>query len=190
MSLYTAIILSRDPVDVVIPGVQVLARVQTVTNVAQMNAARLDAIEHVTTPYCFYLDDDDELPDDYSSVLEECRAAGVAMAYTNELVRRADGDFVSKARPYDAAEHARNAMFVHHLVLMQTDKAKEAALAAPRGDYWPEMTLYSLLARHGAAHIDRLGYIWNKGSTGLHTWPRMLAAQNSSVAWFNRRRTS
>ena len=184
-TLYTAIVLSAKPVSLVIPGVVVLGRVQQITTVAQMNDARLDAFEHVTTPYCFYLDDDDELPADYLDVLGECRAANVALAYTNELVRGPTGEFLSQSKPYDRHAHARNAMFVHHLALMRTDDARAAARTAPRGDYWPEMLVFYQLAKAGAAHVDRIGYIWNKGS-GMHSWPTTLVAQVASMTWADR----
>lgn len=181
-SIYTAIVLSANPVSLVLPGVTVLGRVQRIANAAQMNDARLDALQHVTTPFCFYLDDDDELPADYLSVLEECRAANVALAYTNELVRGPTGEFLSRAKPYDAQAHVRNALFIHHLALMRTPDAKVAAQRAPRGNHWPELTLYAQLARQSAAHIDRVGYIWNK-SNGMHTWPGTLVAQVASMTW-------
>ena len=184
-SLYTAIVLSAKPVNLLIPGLVVLGCVQQITTAAEMNDARLNAFAHVTTPYCFYLDDDDELPADYLSVLNECRAADVALAYTNELVHGPTGEFLRQAKPYDRQAHAQDAMFVHHLALMRTNDAQAAAQTAPRGDYWPEMTMFAQLAAKGAAHIDRVGYVWNKAS-GMHTWPATLVAQVASTAWAHR----
>lgn len=186
---FTAIVLSARPVTLEIPGVTVLGRVQTVTTAAQMNAARLDALAAVQTPYCFFLDDDDALPADYLDVLQACAAAGKPLAYTDELVRGPTGEFVNKGAPYDRARHAANALFVHHLALMDTRAAQAAAAQCPRGDYWPEMTLYFKLAEGGATYLPRIGYIWNKAG-GMHTWPGTLIAQVASMTWAHRELTA
>ncbi|MEG2040864.1 MAG: hypothetical protein RR068_07135, partial [Hafnia sp.] len=93
MSLFTAIVLSAKPVTLALPGVQVLGCTQVLRSPAELHAARLDALAKVQTPYCFYLDDDDALPDDYLSVLQACRdkmqAKGTALAYTDEILREA-----------------------------------------------------------------------------------------------------
>lgn len=83
MYRFTAIVLSARPVTLEIPGVQVLASVQTITSVRQLYDVRLEVLGRVTTPFCFYLDDDEELPDDYLSVLDECAAHDVPLAYTD-----------------------------------------------------------------------------------------------------------
>ena len=87
LSATTAIVLSASPVTLEIPGVVVLPSVQAITSVRQLYDVRLEVLGRVTTPFCFYLDDDDELPDDYLSVLDECAAHDVPLAYTDELVR-------------------------------------------------------------------------------------------------------
>lgn len=74
MDRFTAIVLSAAPVSLVLPGVTVLASVQRITTVAQLYDLRLSVLSRVTTPFCFYLDDDDEMPADYLDVLNECAA--------------------------------------------------------------------------------------------------------------------
>ena len=75
MSDFTAIMFSRTPLQREVPGVIVLNPVQTVNGPDEMHAARLGSIRRVKTPWCFFLDDDDDLPADYLDVLERMRGA-------------------------------------------------------------------------------------------------------------------
>ena len=61
MERYTAIVLSADPVTLEIPGVVALPSAQEIRTVAQLYDVRLAVLSRVTTEFCFFLDDDDEL---------------------------------------------------------------------------------------------------------------------------------
>ena len=188
MPAVTAIVLSAHPVSLALPGVTVLSSVQKIDSVAQLHAARLAALRLVTTPFCFYLDDDDELPADYLSVLEECvskmQERDVPMAYTDEILREPGKDDVRRSwYDYDHDRHKRAPMAVHHLALMDTRKAREVASNLPQGDFWTEHILYWSLGRYGAAYVPRVGYIWNRSKSGVSRWPQMLTAQMNVVRW-------
>lgn len=183
MERFTAIVLSANPATLKVPGVRVLASVQTITTVDQLYDLRLDLLSLVETPFCFYLDDDDELPADYLSVLNECAQWDVPLAYTDELIRYQGKDTVRRSAPYDLGEHKRNPMLVHHLALMRTPGAVQAASRLPRGALSVEQPLFMELAKGGAAYVPRIGYIWNRKATGISHWPEMLGAQWRSKHW-------
>ncbi|MEG0052207.1 MAG: hypothetical protein RR715_02975 [Comamonas sp.] len=188
MSLFTAIVLSAKPVTLALPGVQVLGCTQVLRSPAELHAARLDALAKVQTPYCFYLDDDDALPDDYLSVLQACRdkmqAKGTALAYTDEILREAGKEDVRRTTyDYDSDLHAVRPMLVHHLAVMDTAKAQTIAADLPRGNFWTEHMLYWALGRLGATYVYRTGYIWNRNPRGFSRDPRILAAQVMSSRW-------
>lgn len=174
---FTAIVLSAKPVKLQIPGVDVLASVQAITSVSQLYDIRLDVIENVGTEFCFYLDDDDDLPPDYLSVLEECASHSLPLTYTDELIRYQGAENVRQSAEYDATIHANTPMFVHHLAVMRTADAVLAAKRLPRGALSVEQPLYYELAKGGAAYVPRIGYIWNRKPTGISHWPQMLGAQ-------------
>lgn len=179
---FTAIVLSADPVTLDLPGVAVLARVQKLHGTADMHAIRLDALQSVQTPYCFYLDSDDELPADYLSVLEECAAHGKALAYTDELVVTKGVTTVHKAEPYDRDAYLRKPMMIHGLAVMETRAVKEIEPTLPRGIFWTQLMLFSELAKRGAAYVARIGYIWHRGD-GFNTRAEATLSQVRSLEW-------
>ena len=64
MGRFTAIVLTAKTVAVEVPGVTVLSNVQTYTTVADLYDLRPEVLGCVAASFCFYLDDDDELPGD------------------------------------------------------------------------------------------------------------------------------
>lgn len=188
MSDVTAIVLSARPVALEIQGVEVLGRAQVLKSASELHTARLDALTGVQTPLCFFLDDDDDLPSDYLSVLNECagrmRETGSALAYTDELVREPGKSDVRRCwYDYDSEAHRLAPMGLHHLVVMDTAAAQEVAQTLPRGEFWTEHMLYWAMGRRGAVHVPRVGYIWNRSRAGFSRDPRMLAAQARSQRW-------
>ena len=186
MGRFTAIILSAKPVALEIPGVTVLPSVQTYTTVAELYDLRREVLGRVTTPFCFYLDDDDELPADYLDVLDECASHDLPLTYTDELIRYQGEETVRKSAPYDLDLHKRTPMLVHHLALVRTADAVQAAARLPLGNLAVEQPLYLELAKGGAAYVPRVGYIWNRSTTGVSHWPQMLGAQVRAMHWCNR----
>lgn len=182
--MFTAIVLSREPYQEVIPGVAVVNPVQTFRNPDDHVAAFLGSLARVSTPWCFFLDDDDELPEDYISVLNECADAKQPLAYTNEIWRYSDKETLYRPGPYSKEQHLKRPMLVHHLAVMRTEDAKAAAKTVPRGRYWPEMLLYWQLSKGGVHWVDRVGYIWNRKSEGSFSQrPSVLESQVRSVIW-------
>ncbi|PIG07848.1 hypothetical protein [Comamonas sp. 26] len=177
MSLFTAIVLSAKPVTLVLPGVQVLGCTQVLRSAADLHSARLDALAKVQTPYCFYLDDDDELPDDYLSVLAECeakmRARGVPMAYTEEILREPGKSDVRRSwYEYDNDRHAVGPMALHHLVVMETVPAQEVARGLPLVPPGMELRCYmtgpngSMFHRAEMAEFGGAALITTQADTG------------------------
>lgn len=189
MGRYTAIILSAHPVTVEIPGVVVLPSVQVLASPEALHSARLDALGRATTPYCFFLDDDDALPADYLDVLGECvremQGRGVPMAYTDELVIEAEKADVRRSwYEYDSARHMNSPMGLHHLVVMDTAAVQALVQNLPRGNFWTEHMLYWALGRAGAVYVPRIGYHWQrKPHGGFSRDPRTLAALLFSQRW-------
>lgn len=186
--MFTAIVLSAHPVTLQLPGVVVLPHIRALRSPEDLHGARLDALARATTPYCFFLDDDDALPLDYLSVLQACaegmQARGVPMAYTDELQMEAGKAPVRRSwYEYDSDRHAGAPMGLHHLVLMDTQRAQAVAATLPRGNYWTEHMLYWALGREGAAYVPRVGYHWHRNPQGFSRNPRILTAQVLTSRW-------
>ena len=184
---FTAIVLSAAPVTLQLGGVQVLPWVSRLKDDAALHAARLSALSKVSTPWCFFLDDDDELPENYPDVLgrvAEKFAQGAGMVYTDELVHDKGLTYVRSGGDYDNQRHQSAPMLLHHLVAMRTDAAQEVARTLPRGHYWTEhMLFYAIGRRHPVAYVPAIGYVWNRRADGFSRDPRMARATAMSMIW-------
>lgn len=180
----TAIVLTAGDYRRTWPGLQTVVQRQVITNAAEQLAARLTAVEKVRTKQFFFLDDDDDLPDDYLDVIAECERHDAPIVYTDELVltpvNAPVGSVLAKGS-YSRENHYRNPTLLHHLVLCNTTEALAAIKRLPRGHYWPEFLLYWELARGGAPYVPRVGYIWNKREEGMHVWSSTLRGQMRAV---------
>ena len=164
----------------------VLPHVSAFSDASGLLNARLDAIARVETPHFFFLDDDDELPANFEEVLRECLRADAPLVYTNELVRENGAEFVRKSLPYSQRLHLADPCLVHHLALCHTATARE--MAVPRGCYGFEPLFYWQLAKRGAAWVDRVGYIWNRSTTGLSKHHSVVRGMVESASWAHRNR--
>lgn len=178
----TAITLSAKPAACAYAGVSYLNQVQTIQNCTDYNAAFYSAIEKVQTPYFFFLDDDDQLPADYLSVLEDCVKADCAVAYSDEKRINKGGTTVARGGEYSKEKHLANPLMLHHLVLCKTAQAKKSLSFMPKGQFWPEMPLYFDLAQDSAAYIPRIGYHWHR-SNGLSSTADVAIGQTRSRIW-------
>lgn len=177
--MITALTVSRHGVRMHYPGlVHKCLAGRHFTKARHVQEAWFDAIKLVETPYFFFIDDDDDLPTNYQSVLNQCLNANLAIAYTDEYM----GQEYRSREVYSQANHLANPALVHHLVLANTVIANQAITNLPRGDYWPEMMLYWEMAKlGGAAYIPEVGYHWHKRELGLHKeWFTVLGIHNSS----------
>lgn len=176
----TALTVAREHVDRQIAGVEHRCLSGRIFGrAADVQAAWLDALELVETSHFFYLDDDDQLPDDHLAVLDRCLEQRAAIAYTDEMM----GDQRLTRAPYSPDLHRRNPTLAHHLVLCDTEIAREVAAALPRGDYWPELQLFWMMARRGgAAYVPMIGYLWHPTPDGLTTkWWTVRGIVNSQI---------
>lgn len=185
----SAVILSARPVEKQLEGLQVVPHVSRFSDAAGLLEARMAALQRVRTEWFFFLDDDDDLPADYLRVLERCTSTGATLAYTDETIRlpaQLDGkvpEFRRRSAPYSQAAHLRDPLLVHHLAVCRTDVALRAARAIPRGTYAVEPLLYWQVAKEGAAYVDEVGYIWNRGPAGLSRHPTLSRGLVQALLW-------
>lgn len=161
------------------PGLEVLVHRSSFRDMRGFLIARFAALQRVRTPSFFFLDDDDDLPEDYLDVLEACLKTGAALAYTDELVRTAAGEVeLERSSAWSEALHLSRPRLVHHLALYQTKAARAAIAQIPIGHFMPDFILpFEVARRFGAVHVPRVGYVWNKGTRGMHTWPAATMSQ-------------
>lgn len=188
----TAVVQSRVPYTRTFDAFRVLNTVQVV-DAAGLCSARLDSIRQVTTPWFFFLDDDDDLPDNHADLIQSCIDLAThdhsKVVYTNELVESVDGSTkVTKVGKYSQEAHLSNYALVHHLALYSTQAALDALKVIPRGLHWAELLLAWQVAKSGASYLDEVGYIWNRGLEGAHAWPKTIIAQVQSATWCARNR--
>lgn len=173
MSDVTAVVLSANAYDRKFDGVRVHLHQSRIVDSKDLQAARFDAVAGVETPYFFFLDDDDDLPENYSEVISKCLVAvkqtGAAYAHTDEIVRIRDGrTWHRKSGTYSQSWHLQSPLLIHHLVLFDTTKARTAIAQLPRGHYNPEFLLFWQAAKQGTVYVQEIGYIWNKRPDALH----------------------
>lgn len=195
----TAVILSAEPVTREIPGVLVHSHVSTFDSAEGLLAARKAAIERITTPWFFFLDDDDELPFDFQRVLGLCTAVSTPIAYTDEIIRlNADTAYAKefgpteirrRSKPYSQHDHIEDHCLIHHLAVCRTDAARWALTRVPDGHYGFEPLVWFEVAKGGATYIPEVGYIWNRRDKSMSKQPGMLRAMVLATAWAHRNRT-
>jgi hypothetical protein len=181
----TAVVISRSEYHRTWPGLEVLVHRATINSVADQQEARYRAALSVRTKHWFWLDDDDDLPDDYLSVIGACASKNKPLVYTDEIIR-SDSIGESRSFPgeYTRETHLANPAKVHHLALYDTAASHEAIRILPRGHYWPEMMLSWAVARAGAEYIPVVGYIWNrKVGSGMHSWPSTQCGRMRARLW-------
>jgi hypothetical protein len=180
----TAVVLSAGDYSRRWPGLEVLVHRSTIRSSEDLQRARFEAVLRVATPHFFFLDDDDELPAGHLEVLERCRAAGAALAYTDERIIDQDGTATVVTRnPYVRAEHLQRPLDIHHLVLCSTAAAQRSVQRLPRGHYAPEVMLYWDLARDGAVYVPGVAYEWHRKRSGMHRWPATARSQMRAALW-------
>lgn len=145
--------------------------------------ARLAALKHVKTEWFFFLDHDDDLPNDFLRVLDRCIAANTPIAYTDELVHDSvlKKTYIRKSADYSEMSFIKNPMLIHHLALCKTALAIDVLKRIQDVNH-NEMLMFFELAKYGATYIDEVGYIWNR-SHGLSRKPAFLFAQVQSATF-------
>lgn len=182
----TALVLSAFPYSREFPGLAVLPIQGIIRDGKEHYAARMNAISAVQTEHFFFLDDDDNLPENYLEVLAKCIAEDKPIVYTDEAVLRegmAVPSVLSKGM-YSQKAHLNNPLLIHHLALYQTRTAKAIANNRPIGNYYPEFILAWEAAKHGVSYVPEVGYIWNKkDESGLHLNSSIVRSVGHAVNW-------
>lgn len=185
----SAVILSKAPVERVVPGCAVVPFISTFSEVKGLLNARIASLEAVDTEWFFWLDDDDELPDDFARVLAKCLKVKTPLAYTDELITNADGTMHRRqGAKYTQDRHIDNMTLIHHLAVCKTEVARAAAKRIPRGMYAVENLLFFEVAKQGATYINEIGYVWHRRKTGLNADPSLTIGLVQSAIWANRNR--
>lgn len=188
MSNITAIINTASKTGREIEGWNVLEWEATFSSLEDLHLNRLMALSGVVTEYCAFVDDDDQLPDDSADqvqrLIQQMQAENAAIGYTDSRVASGDRSWREVPGPYRAVKHYTSVNFLHHLVVMRTEDALRLAATLPLGLYWTEYLLYAPLCRSGVTYLPEVGYIWNKGKTGMHTHADITKAQKNSLNWY------
>lgn len=185
----SAVILSAKPVERTIPGCEVVNHVSKFTEAKGLLEARLASLAKIETEWFFWLDDDDELPDDYQRVLDRCMSVREPLAYTDEVITNANGTMHRRRSvPYSQTRHVHDMTLIHHLAVCRTEAALRAAEKIPRGLYAVENLLFFQVAKEGARYVDEVGYIWHRRDTGLNRDPSLLIGLVQSATWAQRNR--
>jgi hypothetical protein len=181
----TAVVISRDEYKRQWPGLEVLVHQSVIKTAADQQCARYSAALKVRTSHWFWLDDDDDLPADYLSVIDECIGMQMPLAYTDELIKSDKvGESITFRGNYSRDSHYSNPLKVHHLALYEAAESRKAIPSIPKGHYWPELPLAWVVARGGAGYVPRVGYIWNvRDGQGMHSWPSTQCARVRSLLW-------
>lgn len=180
----TAVILSADPrTHRVVPGARTLVHVSAFHDAAGLLDARFAAIGRVETERFFFLDDDDDLPADFGDVLSECLQHPEPLIYTDEVIRTGGQEHTRRGGPYSQAAYAADPTLIHHLAVCDTAAAREVIPTLPRGEYGFEPMFYWELAKRGARHVPRVGYIWHAGHGGMHRTPSITRAMVNALVW-------
>lgn len=176
-SLYSAVILSKEPTTLNLPAeVQVLNYISTFTDAVGLHKSRLASLEDIETPYFFWLDVDDPVP-------ENLIIPDKGVVYGDYLANTCQGQ-VQKKEVYGnwvANKHKVAPLFIHKAIC-NTTKAKAIARLLPAGEYWTEWLLYYFLAlKFGATYNSDLKLIWNKQQSGMHGL--VHRATQNSLLW-------
>jgi glycosyltransferase involved in cell wall biosynthesis len=178
----SAVILSSRPVTLTIPGVTVVSHVSRFRDTKGLLAARMASLRKVQTEWFFWLDDDDELPDNYLDVLARCVDQPHPLAYTDELITSTDGSSrVRKSAPYSEDAFITDNTLVHHLAVCKTEVAQRIAPTLPVGYYSAEMLLFFQVAKAGATYVPEVGYVWHRREHGLNRHPTTLLGLTQSA---------
>jgi hypothetical protein len=177
--LYSAVILSKEPItsNILLPkDTQVLNYVSTFENAEGLHKSRLASLEDIATPYFFWLDVDDPVP-------EKLVAPTKGLVYGDYLANTCQGQILVKEVYGDwvADFHKVKPLFIHKAIC-STAKARAIAKLLPRGEYWTEWLLYYFLAlKFGATYDPELKFIWNKQQSGMHGL--VHKATQNSLLW-------
>jgi hypothetical protein len=187
--LITAVILTPQKIHFPEHDWKVYQHISIFSGLEGLHQARIDSFEKVNTPYCMWVDDDDELPagslELFHRLIALMQARSYAIGYTDSIVRT-DGkpDQLDAPGPHKLVKHYTSSNYLHKAVVMRTTDALKQARALPKGLYWTESMIYSVLARDGAAYIPEVGYVWNKKEVGMHRHAQMGVAQRAALDWY------
>jgi hypothetical protein len=182
----TCIILSPSIVNPIDGDFLFVNYVSQFTGPAGLLDAKINSISRVKTEKFFWLDWDDELPQNFAKLSQKLCEKDVAVAYTDELILDNRFDLATSTRrvagQYSPAAHRRNPTLIHHLAICDTQKSLAVCAKMPRGNYAIEPLLFSGLARISNYYLPEVGYIWNRSSSGLSNSPSIsVSFKNSQI---------
>lgn len=148
--------------------------VREFSDTISLHTERLNAISKVKTPYFFFCDYDDPLPE---FIIKPNKAVLYGDNYFNEFgVER-----IFNSKEWSREYHLQNPYAIHKAIC-NTNLSRKLSLILPRGEYWTEILLYYSLALIGGFEYNKeLKMIWNKKNNGFHTKVNTNIA--NSVLW-------
>jgi hypothetical protein len=188
MSEITAVVLSATEKEFSFDGWKTLNHVSQFNTAEELHFQRLEAIKKVNTPYFAYVDDDDSLVENTAEQMQRLislmKKNQHCIGYTDYKEKAFGGTTTIRPGKYVPVKHYTNVMLMHHLVVVQTDKALELLKSTPLGLYWTEYLLYAPLARNGVTYLEEVAYIWHMKTTGMHVHKDAGISQKNSLKWY------
>jgi hypothetical protein len=184
----SAIILSPTPVILNWVGWATLNHVRQFTTLEELHEQRLNALLSCTTEYCSYIDWDDDLPKDQEhhveKIVQQMKEANANLTYTDWLECRAKDSKHCIPGPYNRTRHFAKPKSMHQLVMLNTEMAQKIARTLPLGLHHTETLLYYAMCKDvHPIYYPHVMYHWNRGRTGFHAHPNIVAAQTNSRNW-------
>jgi hypothetical protein len=148
--------------------------VREFSDTASLHSERLNAITKVQTPYFFFCDYDDPIP-------EILIKPNKGILYGDNYLKQNNVEKVYKSSCWQNDKHLSNPYLIHKAIC-NTELSKKIAMILPKGEHWTEVLLYYSLALIGGyEYIPEFKIIWNKKNTGFHTSIAKNVA--NSVTW-------
>ena len=177
MTMMTCMTLSAEPFKFNTPRSIVFQNyVSKFDDCAGLHKSKLDAIFKIKTPYFFFQDYDDPLPNNYP-VPEK------SIVYGDFFTRYVASGHIKRtvAEPWSESWHLKNPLMVHKAIC-NTAAARAVASLLPQGEFLTEPLLYFFMCKaYGFTYDPSLEFIWNKSPKGLHT--KAEKSISNAVAW-------
>lgn len=174
----SCVTLSKEPKtwDHIVNDCHYYNHVSTITSLEELHSQRLKSLENIITPYFFFQDSDDPMPD-----VVTLPSQGIA--YGNLVIDNLDlgKKTVLNNQNWNAQWHLANPYAIRK-AYCNTQHAKLICKHLPKGEYWTELLLYYFLAKlFGSTYDPIIEIIWRKQTIGFHTQAQVSVI--NSVMW-------
>lgn len=173
--IFTCITLSSEEMQRDMPSnVVYYNHVRRFSDVASLHNERLNSIKYVTTPYFYYCDYDDPIPE--LNIVPK-----TSILYGDNIYNQFNIERINKSGNWSEENHISNPYFIHKAIC-ETELSLKLLDILPVGEYWTELLLFYSLALVGSSEYDpSIKMLWNKKQYGLHKDVRK--AIHNTVLW-------